>query len=81
MLRGTSYEYWISLTYDLMSELPFSMYFLNSERLLLLTSFTMVLIMSPMISLEYILDLSSCSSESELPVMLDTILLISMASA
>ena len=81
MLRGTSYEYWISLTYDLMSELPFSMYFLNSERLLLLTSFTMVLIISPMISLEYILDLSSCSSESELPVMLDTILLISIASA
>ena len=81
MLRGTSYEYCISLTYDLMSELPFSMYFLNSERLLLLTSFTMVLIISPMISLEYILDLSSCSSESELPVMLDTILLISIASA
>ena len=81
MLRGTSYEYWISLTYDLMSEPPFSMYFLNSERLLLLTSFTMVLIMSPMISLEYILDLSSCSSESELPVMLVTMLLISIDSA
>ena len=81
MLRGTSYEYWISLTYDLMPEPPFSMYFLNSERLLLLTSFTMVLIMSPMISLEYILDLSSCSSESELPVMLVTMLLISIDSA
>ena len=64
-----------------MSEPPFSMYFLNSERLLLLTSFTMVLIMSPMISLEYILDLSSCSAESELPVMLVTILLISIDSA